>query len=114
MTTSRSRVVVPINQKLRNDHGQRKDTGTICRKNKPSTSFMNKPDHHRSDAWIKQLGQNRGSPRIYLDGLQAVRAGFSPGDKYDIVIDGDKLVLAANKDGSRVVSKKKRERLSTQ
>jgi len=77
-------------------------------KNKPSTSFMNKPDHHRADAWIKQLGQNRGSPRIYLDGLQAVRAGFSPGDKYDIVIDGDKLVLAANKDGSRVVSKKKR------
>ncbi|MDP2759922.1 MAG: DNA cytosine methyltransferase [Sideroxyarcus sp.] len=62
----------------------------------------------RTDAWIKKLGQKRNSPYLYLDGLQAVRAGFSPGDKYDIAIDGEKLVLSANKDGSRTVSRKMR------
>lgn len=61
----------------------------------------------RTDAWIKELKQNRGIPRIYLDGLQAIRTGFAPGDKYEITIDGDRLILSANKDGSRTVSKRK-------
>lgn len=62
----------------------------------------------RTDAWIKQIGANRGAPRIYLDGLQAIRSGFSVGDRYDIVVDGEKVVLTANPDGSRIVSKKKK------
>lgn len=62
----------------------------------------------RTDAWIKPLKQNKGAPRLYLDGLQAIRTGFSPGDKYDIVVDGDKLILSANKDGSRVISRRMR------
>lgn len=62
----------------------------------------------RTDAWIKNIGQKRNSPYLYLDGLQAARAGFSPGDKFDAVIDGEKIVISANKDGSRTVSRKVR------
>lgn len=62
----------------------------------------------RTDAWIKRIGQKRSNPYLYLDGLQAIRAGFAPGDKFDVLIDGEKLVLSANKDGSRTVSRKMR------
>lgn len=61
-----------------------------------------------TDAWVKQIGTHRNSPRIYLDGLQAIRSGFAPGDRFDIVTEGQRVVLTANRDGSRVVSKKKR------
>lgn len=61
---------------------------------------------NRTDAWIKRLGQKRGNPHLYMDGLQAIRAGFVPGTKFDITIDGEHLVLSANKDGSRTVSRK--------
>lgn len=60
----------------------------------------------RIDAWTKAIKRNRQAPRIYLDGLQAVRTGFAPGDHYEIDIDGDRLVLSANKDGSRTVSRR--------
>lgn len=62
----------------------------------------------RSDAWVKRLGEKRGAPYLYFDGAQAVRAGFSPGQKYDLVIDDQKVVLAANNDGTRTVSSKKK------
>jgi DNA (cytosine-5)-methyltransferase 1 len=60
------------------------------------------------DVWIKKIGEHRGNPRIYLDGLQAVRAGFSPGERFDLVVDeeGKKVVISKNADGSRVVSAK--------
>jgi DNA (cytosine-5)-methyltransferase 1 len=60
----------------------------------------------RTDAWVKSIGQKRNAPYLYLDGLQAIRAWFAPGDKFDVTIDGGKLVLSANKDGSRTVSRK--------
>lgn len=67
-----------------------------------------------SDVWIKKIGDHRGSPRVYLDGPQAlraaVRAGFVPGEKFDVEIDGNKVVLALNKDGSRIVSAKRSKR----
>lgn len=69
-------------------------------------------DRKKTDVWVKQIGQNRGAPRIWLDGIQAIRAGFAPGDKYDLEVDGDRVVLTINQDGSRTVStKKKGERL---
>lgn len=61
-----------------------------------------------TDFWIKKLGSNRGKPRIYLDGLQAIRAGFMPGERFDVVIDDKRVVLQKNADGSRVVSQKVR------
>lgn len=43
---------------------------------------------------------------MWLD-RQTERAGFSPGQRFDIVIQGKTLVLQANPDGTRVVSGKK-------
>jgi DNA (cytosine-5)-methyltransferase 1 len=56
--------------------------------------------------YIKKIGQNRGAPRVWLD-RQTSRAGFEPGQRYDIVIHDRTIVLQANPDGSRVVSGKK-------
>lgn len=58
--------------------------------------------------YIKKIGQNKGAPRVWLEGSQTERAGFQPGQKYDIAVQGKTICLTANKDGSRVVSSKKK------
>lgn len=60
------------------------------------------------DVWIKSVTEHRGSPRLYLDGLQAVRTGFAPGDKFEVGIEGNRLVLTKKVDGSRTVSIRRR------
>lgn len=55
------------------------------------------------DIWVKKIGSRRGAPRVFLDGSQAARAGFSPGDKFDVEIDGKRVVIVKNSDGSRTV-----------
>lgn len=57
--------------------------------------------------YVKKLGQNRGAPRVWLQGSQALLAGFTPGQRYDIRIQDMTVVLQANPDGSRVVSTKR-------
>lgn len=57
--------------------------------------------------YIKKMGQNRGAPRVWLEGSQTERAGFTPGQRFDIEVQGQMVVLQANPDGSRVVSGKK-------
>lgn len=56
--------------------------------------------------FVHKVGNNRGAPRIWLEGQKLAKAGISPGTKFDIVINGKTIVLKANKDGSRVVSGK--------
>ena len=56
--------------------------------------------------YIKNIKQNRGAPRIWLDS-HAKRAGFEPGQRYNIIVQGRTLVLQANPDGSRGVVGKK-------
>jgi DNA (cytosine-5)-methyltransferase 1 len=56
--------------------------------------------------YIKKVGQNRGAPRVWLD-RQTERAGFEPGQRFDVIVQGRTIVLQANPDGSRVVSGKK-------
>lgn len=60
------------------------------------------------DVWIKSVKENRGAPRLYLDGRQAIRTGFAPGDKFEINVEGNRLVLTKKIDGSRTVSARKR------
>jgi DNA (cytosine-5)-methyltransferase 1 len=62
------------------------------------------------DVWIKKIGENKGRPRIYLDGLQAVRAGFAPGERFEVIVDEDgrRVILQKNRDGTRRVSMKER------
>ena len=57
--------------------------------------------------FVKKIGQNRGAPRVWLEGLQTEKAGFAPGARYDIKVQGQTVVLTANNDGTRVVSGKK-------
>ncbi len=57
--------------------------------------------------YVKKVGQNRGAPRVWLEGTEAARAGFVPGQRFDITVQGRTVVLQANPDGSRVVSGKK-------
>lgn len=56
--------------------------------------------------FIKKVGQNKGAPRVWLEGSETARAGFGSGQRYDIEVQGQMVVLQANKDGSRVVSGK--------
>lgn len=60
----------------------------------------------KKDVWVKKIGSYRGAPRLFLDGLQASRAGFSPGEKYDVEIEGNRVVIARHKDGTRTVSRR--------
>ena len=57
--------------------------------------------------FIKKIGNHRGAPRVWLEGQQTERAGFGPGQRYDVVVDGQTVVLQANPDGARIVSSKK-------
>ena len=60
------------------------------------------------DYYVKNVTENRGKPRLYLDGLQAARAGFSPGEAFDVKVDdGKSITIYKNKDGSRTVSGRK-------
>lgn len=59
------------------------------------------------DVWVKKIGTNKGAPRIFFDGLQAIRAGFLPGEKISVEIEGKAVVIAKQEDGSRVVSSRK-------
>lgn len=52
----------------------------------------------------KNIGENRGAPRIYLDAAQASKAGFAPGDPYEVRVDDNRRVTVyACPDGSRRV-----------
>ncbi len=59
-----------------------------------------------SGYFIKAVGENRNKPRIWLQGAEVSSAGLSAGSRYDIHVKGGTIVLRANPDGSRVVSKK--------
>ena len=61
------------------------------------------------DYIIKEIKRNKNKPRIYLDGLHAARAGFAPGDTYELLVeDGIRLTLIVHKDGSRTITGKPR------
>ena len=57
--------------------------------------------------YIKKIGHNKGAPRLWFEGTQTARAGFVPGQHYDVVINDQSIVLQANSDGSRIVSGKR-------
>lgn len=59
-------------------------------------------------AVIHKIGQNKGAPRVWLQGEQPLRAGFKPGVTYSVEImkDEDMVALKVCETGKRVVSKK--------
>ena len=64
---------------------------------------------------VLKIGQNRGSPRLWLEGIKAKMAGFLPGLRYSIRKDDERkmLVLELAEDGLRVVSKKLKGNVET-
>lgn len=58
--------------------------------------------------YIKNIGQNRGSPRIWLQGEEVARANMGPGTAYEVNVKGGAIVLRADPNGARVVSSKNR------
>lgn len=55
------------------------------------------------DAWVKNIASHRGRPRIFLDGVQAARTGFSPGDEFIVEVDGQRITLQKKDDGTRTL-----------
>lgn len=55
-----------------------------------------------------KLGENRGRPRLWLEGFKATIAGFAPGIRFNIRKDEDRIMLVLEPDahGTRIVSKK--------
>ena len=60
--------------------------------------------------FVKNIGMNRGKPRIWLQGIEVSQANFKPGDKYEVQLKGGTVILKANPDGSRTISKKENKR----
>lgn len=57
---------------------------------------------------IHKKGLNKGAPRVWLQGVQPLRAGFKPGATYSVEIVNDKnmIALKISESGTRVVSRK--------
>ncbi len=57
---------------------------------------------------VKKIGSNKGAPRIYLEGNQVERAGFNPGEQFnvDVSVEKSMVVLKLKDFGDRVVSQK--------
>jgi len=53
---------------------------------------------------VKKIGENRGIPRLWLEGQRPVRAGFTPGARYRIVHEDHSLVLKVSESGPRTVT----------
>ncbi|MDK9702411.1 MAG: DNA cytosine methyltransferase [Sulfuritalea sp.] len=58
----------------------------------------------------RKLTQNKGAPRLWLEGAQPERAGFTPGKRFMVELDTEKkrLTLSLADTGYRVVSGKER------
>ncbi len=57
---------------------------------------------------VTKIGQHRGRPRLWLEGLKALMGGFQPGKRFDAKKDQEKqmLVLELSDAGCRIVSRK--------
>lgn len=62
----------------------------------------------RRDTWVKRIGHRRGAPRIFLDAAQAARAGFSPNERFEVDVDGTRVVISKCSDGAHTVSTRRR------
>lgn len=58
----------------------------------------------------RRVTQNRGIPRIWLEGKQPERAGFEPGARYSATVNRDRtmVVLSVMDAGQRIVSSKEK------
>ena len=55
----------------------------------------------------RNIGQNRGRPRLWLEGDILTLSGFNHGDRWDFTIEPDKLIIKNNPEGKRKIAGKK-------
>lgn len=57
---------------------------------------------------IVKVGENRGIPRVWIEGRKAITGGFLPGVRYEAKVDPERplLTLEVAEGGARVVSRK--------
>jgi len=55
-----------------------------------------------------KLGQNKGAPRVWLEGKRLLKAGFAAGAKFAIDTGNERVVLRITSNGTRIVSAKHR------
>ena len=53
---------------------------------------------------VQRIGSNRGTPRLWLQGLTLMRAGFTAGSRYSVRVTHLRLELQACEAGERIVS----------
>ena len=58
--------------------------------------------------WIKKIGQNRGTPRLWFDCLRIAAAGLLPGIRYNLEHHGKGLKLSPAENGRYKVASKER------
>ena len=56
----------------------------------------------------QKIGQNRGTPRLWIEGVKLGAAGFTRGARYTIGFESDRMVLSLDDTGTRRVSGKTR------
>lgn len=52
----------------------------------------------------RNIGWNKGRPRIWLEKAVLTESGFEAGDRIDITSEPDRMVITRNPDGKRKVS----------
>lgn len=57
-----------------------------------------------SDYIVKNIGENKGRRRLWIEGPQALRAGFQPGEKIRVSVKGMVLAIERHPGGARTVS----------
>lgn len=57
---------------------------------------------------LAKIGENKGAPRIWIQGKKAANGGFTPGTPYKVSVDEEKalLTLEVCEGGTRIVSRK--------
>lgn len=52
----------------------------------------------------RKIGQNRGKPRLWLEGAILTAAGFRRGDAWSLVTHSDGFAIVADKNGKRKIA----------
>lgn len=58
---------------------------------------------------VRQMGEHRGAPRIYLDTKALALAGFEPGTPYNRATENGKVILRLDPNGHFRISKKEKQ-----
>lgn len=54
----------------------------------------------------RNIGQNRGRPRIWLEGQILIESGFNHGDRFTVTNEPDKIIIKNDPKGKRKIAGK--------